>query len=73
MIIRLEIQTIDFYFAAADSLRGWLVLVEHLEQLLSQTRLPEGTTVGVYPFDDTNVVCEQINALVIAYHKIWYP
>mmetsp|Transcript_14844 Transcript_14844/g.24166 ORF Transcript_14844/g.24166 Transcript_14844/m.24166 type:complete len:110 (+) Transcript_14844:45-374(+) len=72
MIIRSKIQTIDFYLAAADLLRGRLV--EHLEQLpSSQTRLPEGTAVEVYPFDDEKVVCEQVNALVSAYHKIRYP
>ena len=70
-IICLEIQTIDLYLVVADSL--WLQLVEHLEQLPPRTRLPEGTAVEDYPFDNEKVVYEQVEALVSAYPKIRYP
>ena len=70
MIICSEIQTIGFYLVATDSLR--LQLVEHLEQLLSRTRLPEGIAVEDYPFDNEKVVYEQVEALVSAYPKIRY-
>mmetsp|Transcript_30082 Transcript_30082/g.56832 ORF Transcript_30082/g.56832 Transcript_30082/m.56832 type:complete len:754 (-) Transcript_30082:508-2769(-) len=78
ILVRSEIQIIDFYLAAADTLRHRLA--EHWGRLQPQTApLPESQHVAMdtamkeYAFDNDNVVWEQINALVDAFLSIRHP
>jgi len=78
ILVRSEIQIIDFYLAAADLLRQRLA--EHWGRLQPKTapssesqHVAMDTTKKEYVFDNDKVVWEQINALVDAFLSIRHP
>lgn len=72
MLIQSEIQTLDFYMAAAESLQRRLA--EHYHRASSApVEESQPQPVGPTKVDDDKVFWEQVNALVDAFLSIRYP
>mmetsp|Transcript_3787 Transcript_3787/g.8436 ORF Transcript_3787/g.8436 Transcript_3787/m.8436 type:complete len:816 (-) Transcript_3787:136-2583(-) len=72
ILLRSEIQTCDFYLAAASELRRRLMVAALLPSQERSSK-SQGLVKEGYDFDNKEVVHEQVNAVATAFLSIRYP